>query len=215
MRGLFLLLAGWSLAAGLQARAEEEWKQATQSENLTIWQRDVPGEKVKEIKASGRIDAPPAAVFAVIRDIAHYADIMPYTTKETKVLETSADGKTVYYYTVVDAPIVSKRDHTLKVTVEKSGGDDGVYRLSWATANEHPKAPPVRDGYVRLTNTKGSWDLKPMGDGQSTFVTYYVYTDPGGSLPKFVINKANTEAVPKVFEALRTFSKKAPYNTAK
>lgn len=212
MRPALLLLTSWIFAAG--ALAEEEWKQASQSETLTIWQRDVPGGKVKELKAAGKINSSPATVFAVIRDFDHYADIMPYTTKETKVLETSADGQQVWYYTVVDAPIVSKRDHTLKVTVEKADAQ-GVIHVSWVSANDFPKAPPPRDGYVRLNNTKGSWELKPADDGKSTFVTYYVFTDPGGSLPKFVINKANTEAVPKVFEALRKWSKKAPYSEAK
>ena len=209
-----LVAAGLSLVSA-SALAGDDWNQVMQDGQTTVWTRSVPGSRVKEVKAAGTIDAPPAAVFAVIRDFAHYADIMPYTTKETKVLETSADGKNVWYYTVVDAPIVSKRDHTLKVTIDKiAENGDGIYRLSWASANDHPKAPPPRDGYVRLNNTKGSWELKPY-DGNKTYAVYYVNTDPGGSLPVFVINKANTEAVPKVLEALRKWSKRPPYSEAK
>jgi carbon monoxide dehydrogenase subunit G len=204
-----------ALAVSASALAEDGWTQVMQNEQTTVWQREVAGSRVKEIKAAGTVDAPPAAVFAVLRDFEHYADIMPYTTKETKVLETSADGKNVWYYTVVDAPVVSKRDHTLKVTIEKvAENGDGVYRISWVSGNDHPKAPAARDGYVRLTNTKGSWDLKPYGNGQ-THVAYYVNTDPGGSLPAFVVDKANTQAVPKLFESLGKWAKKAPYNAAK
>jgi len=197
------------------ARAGDGWNQVMQDGQLTVWMRDVPGSRVKEVKAAGTIDAPPAAVFAVLRDFDHYSEIMPYTTKETKVLETSADSKNVWYYSVVDAPIVSKRDHTLKVTVDKvAENGDGVYRVSWATSSDYAKAPPPRDGYVRLKDTKGSWDLKPF-NADKTFAVYYVYADPGGSLPTFVVDKANKEAVPKVFEALRKWSVRAPYNLAK
>jgi ribosome-associated toxin RatA of RatAB toxin-antitoxin module len=211
---LRLVVAGLLLWSG-PALAGDGWNQVMQDSQTTVWQREVAGSRVKEIKAAGTIDAPPTAVYAVIRDFEHYADIMPYTTKETKVLETSADGKNVWYYTVVDAPIVSKRDHTLKVTIEKlAENGDGIYKLSWVSGNDHPKAPLARDGYVRLNSTKGSWDLKPFGEGK-THAEYYVNTDPGGSLPAFVVNKANTEAVPKLFEALRKFAKKAPYNAAK
>jgi hypothetical protein len=39
--------------------------------------------------------------------------------------------------------------------------------------------------------------------GQKTEATYYVYTDPGGSIPKWIANKANSTAVPDVFKAIR------------
>ncbi len=40
------------------------------------------------------------------------------------------------------------------------------------------------------------------GDG-ATRVTYFIHTDPGGVLPAFAVNFANTVAVPLVIEKVR------------
>src|SRR5580658_4711423 len=102
MRRLGLSVAAGLLVSSAPALAGDGWNQVAQDGQTTVWTQDVAGSRVKEVKAAGVIDSPPAAVFAVLRDFEHYADIMPYTTKETKVLETSADSKNVWYYTVVD-----------------------------------------------------------------------------------------------------------------
>lgn len=217
-RGLAALGAACcaSLVVGVAsaARAGDGWTQVMQDQKMTVWQRQVPGGRVKEVKAAGVIDAPPAAVYAVLKDLEHYKDIMPYTV-ESRVLGAEPDGKTAYFYTVVDAPVVSKRDYSLKISVDRLPKDnDGVYRVSWVAANDYPKAPAPREGFVRLSTVNGSWDLKPFSDGK-TFAVYFVNTDPGGSIPTFLIDRGNTEAVPKVFEALRKWAKQAPYSLAK
>jgi len=56
-------------------------------------------------------------------------------------------------------------------------------------------------GVVRINVNDGFWKLEPS-DGK-THATYYLYTDPGGAVPKFVANFANRTAVPNVFKAIR------------
>ena len=56
---------------------------------------------------------------------------------------------------------------------------------------------------VRVKVNTGSWLLEPREEGKKTFVTYSLLTDPGGSLPKFVADKANKKAVPDVIRAVR------------
>ena len=50
---------------------------------------------------------------------------------------------------------------------------------------------------------EGSWTLEALDGGRRTRATYYLYTDPGGSIPKWIANKANTMALPDLFEAIR------------
>ena len=54
---------------------------------------------------------------------------------------------------------------------------------------------------VKLNN--GYWHLEPRENGTKTWATYYVLTDPGGSIPKWIANRANNTAVPDVFAAVR------------
>jgi len=57
----------------------------------------------------------------------------------------------------------------------------------------------------------GSWTLEPIDDGARTRATYLLYTDPGGSLPTFLINKANSSTIPDIYEALRKHSQDDRY----
>jgi hypothetical protein len=192
----------------LNAGADEaKWEAVSADDGLTIMTREKPGTDVHELKASGFIEARPSAVWKAIRDYEHYPQNMPYT-EESKVLAREPNDKVIYFYSVINAPLVSKRDYVIKITDETDPKDPkGIMKVSWTATKE--KAPPVRDGIVRVTVNDGSWTLQPMNGGKSTYATYYLYTDPGGSLPKWVVNKANGSAVPDVFNAVRKQAKKS------
>src|SRR5258706_3963 len=47
------------------------------------------------------------------------------------------------------------------------------------------------------------WPLEPIDGGKRTLGTYQLLTDPGGSIPTFIANKANTTALPELFARVR------------
>ena len=71
---------------------------------------------------------------------------------------------------------------------------------TWTVSTE---GPAESDKAVRLKVNDGSWTLEPLDGGKRTRATYYLYTDPGGSIPSWIANKANTMALPDLFEAIR------------
>ena len=131
---------------------------------------------------------------------------MPYC-EDSKVLSTEDGGKVTYFYSVVNAPVVSRRDYVIKLVDESDWQDGKGYLLvTWSAVD---RGVPEKEGRVRITINDGFWRLEPREGGAKTFATYYVYTDPGGSLPRWIVNKANGSAVPDVFRAIRkTVSKK-------
>lgn len=191
--------------------AEPKWEKAAETGGVTVLRRDKEGSSVKEVKATAVFDAAPKAVWAVINDLDNYKDFMPYTA-EAKVLERSADGKEVVSYQHLTAPIVSERDYLIKLRNESTTTDDGktgYYKVVWnALPPEKDSMMPEKKDVVRVRVNDGYWQLEGNADASKTFATYYVYTAPGGSIPTFVINIANTEAVPKVFESIRKRLKK-------
>jgi len=48
--------------------------------------------------------------------------------------------------------------------------------------------------------------MEPLDGGKRTRATYALFTDPGGSIPSFIANKANTTALPDLFAAVRKLS---------
>jgi hypothetical protein len=131
---------------------------------------------------------------------------MPYT-EVSKILAREDDDKVLYVYNVIRAPLVDRRDYAIKVIDESDWKDgQGYLKVSWTAAND--RAPQVAEGTVRVEINDGYWKLEPRDGGSKTFATYYLYTNPGGSLPKWVVNRANGSAVPDVFQCVRRESKK-------
>ncbi|MBI3184203.1 MAG: hypothetical protein HYZ28_18885 [Myxococcales bacterium] len=176
------------------------WEQAAREDGITIYSRRREGSPIAEMKAIGIIDAPPHAVWRAIRDYDRYPATMPYT-EEAKVLSSEDGGKVIYFYSVIDAPLVDKRDYVIRILDESDWQDGkGYLKVSWTSTD---KGPAEREGLIRVKVNDGFWKLEPRDGGKRTFATYYVHTDPGGEIPKWIANKANSTAVPNVFAAIR------------
>ncbi len=186
-----LLLA---LASGPESG---KWELKAKEDGVSVFSRERAGSRLPELKAIGLIDAPPAEVWKTISDYANYKKNMPYT-EESKVLSTEQDGKVTLFYSVINAPFVSRRDYIIRLVDESDGS--GTYKVSWTPVKE---GPPPKDGVVRVLINDGYWLLEPRDNGTKTFATYYLHTDPGGSIPRWIANKANDTAVPNVFRSVR------------
>ncbi len=53
-----------------------------------------------------------------------------------------------------------------------------------------------------MTVCDGTWTVERLGS-QSTRLEYWLYTDPGGSIPTWIANKANNTSVPDLLDAVR------------
>ena len=165
---------------------------------FAVFTRERPGDDIKEVKAVGQIDAPPEKVFGIVSDYEHQVGNMPYVADQAVLSRT---GSEVVVWAVADFPLVSKRDWVVKSKLEKNL-PGGVYRLSWQPAVV-ANVPPPEQGVVRLQVNTGSWKLEPLDGGKRTLATYQLLTDPGGSIPRFIANKANTTALPELFARVR------------
>lgn len=183
----------------LAIRPEDGWEEKANTKGVLVYARDRQGSNIKALRAVGTIDAPPQAVMRVLADYARYSETMPYTER-SEVLGREGDGS-VIFYTVIDPPIVSRRDYTLRIVDESDWRDGrGYLRSRWTISD---KGPAPKEGHVRVPVNDGSWTLSPRHGGTKTYAIYDLFTDPGGSLTTFIINKANRSTIPDLFEVLR------------
>jgi uncharacterized membrane protein len=193
-----------SLLVLLSGADEVPWKQVARDDGISVLARTPEGSEVSEVKASTLIDAPAADVWRVIRDYANYSKTMPYT-EESRVVSTEGEGKVITFYCLVNAPLVDKRDFAIRILDESDWKDGkGFMKATWTAATQG--APAEREGVVRVKLNRGYWLLEPREDGKKTFVTYYIYTHPGGSLPAWVADKANKSSVPDLLRAVRKYA---------
>ncbi|OGQ09189.1 MAG: hypothetical protein A2138_22125 [Deltaproteobacteria bacterium RBG_16_71_12] len=176
------------------------WREAARSGGVVIYNRARAGSDVREVLAVGTFDATPEHVHRVLDDNARYQDFMPYT-KVSRVLKR--DGDTVWSYERINAPLVAERDYVVKITHKTVTRADGAAVLHHAFTQSNADGPAEVGGVVRVAVLDGRWELEPIDGGKRTRATYWVYTSPGGSVPTFLVNAANNNAVPGLFDAVR------------
>ncbi|MEE8409458.1 MAG: SRPBCC family protein [Myxococcota bacterium] len=173
------------------------WEKIDTSDGIDVWAREVPGSNVREVKAEAIINLPAETVWAVLYDVKKYSEFMPYLIKGYVLGPAGPNAQ--YEYQLIDPPIVDKRDYTLKVTVHQDH-EKGLYTRTWVPAND--KGPKAVSDVVRVTICEGAWTVEKLGS-RSTRLEYRLYTDPGGSIPSWIADKANTTSVPDLLNAVR------------
>jgi len=191
------VFASLLVAASLAMAGDGSWQKAADVDGIAVYTRSVSGSEVKEVKAIGTIDAPPARVWRAIGDYENYKHFMPYT-KESRIVRK--EENVVYFYSFLEFfwPIGS-RAYTLKITHDATQAREGVYRSSWDLAKKHVVKP--KEAAVTTPVNKGNWHLAPVAG--KTRATYYLFTDPGGKIPIALVNRANTRTVPDIIRAVR------------
>jgi hypothetical protein len=212
----FLVIVSALLASSSSSAAEGQWEESATADidgqRLVISSRSKPGSEVKEVRGIGVFDAPAWVVKNVIDDVGRYKEFMPYTV-ESVIISTNPGS--VVSYQRLDTPVVDDRDYTIKIFDESREDVDGrvIWKVRWTEANA--LGPPVKAGVARVGVNEGYWILEEKDGGARTKATYYVYTNPGGSIPTFLVNMANSQAVPELFRAVNKASKDARYRATK
>ena len=208
-RSLGILAA---VIAALLGDARGAWGQpAGAAPAVTVETRAIPGRDVKQVSAQGLIDAPPHVVRAVIADLERYPAFMPYV-KESRVLGRDASGDVQNYQRLsFGLPFVQDRHYVIRIT-EREYREPGRGRgwvFVWRLEEGLPSGASA--SAVRVSVNSGYWDLRPVGAGSASEVRYCVFTDPAGSLPKWLVGLANTEGIPQLFAAVATAAASARY----
>jgi hypothetical protein len=165
-------------------------------EQVRVEMRKVPGSDLKEAHGWGIIAAPVERVLEVLEAVENYPVLMPLT-KVARLLERKGDS--AWYYMVIEPPVVARRDYCIRMFVTRLPG--GAARSDWVNAPEH--CPPPPKGVLRLMQNRGSWELTPTADGAATWVHYTAYTEPGGHLPAWIVNRVTEHEIAGTFAAVR------------
>lgn len=173
-----------------------DWEVVDDDQDLKVWTRDREASSYDEIRATITLDAPAARAWAVLDDVARYREFMP-RLEDAFVLERIGDT-ILYQYQKVDPPVISARDFVMRIEIER---ESECVRRRFRAAN-HPASPETKDGTVRITTFEGMWTVCAVGPERSE-LTYQVYGDPGGRVPSWLANYANTMTIPRLMRAFR------------
>jgi len=163
-----------------------------QERGVTVYQND--SADLIWIAAIGRLPASPEQVQAALLDYEHQVGRIGRVS-EVNVL--SREPGAVDVYERLNLPVISDRDFTLRVT----HGNEGARRwiAYWAVTDRGPKP---RDGIVRVTRSRGVWDLAPVPGGKGTIVRYEMRIDLAGDVPLWMVRSGAGDEIPTLYSQI-------------
>ncbi|MBI5845547.1 MAG: hypothetical protein HZB23_12860 [Deltaproteobacteria bacterium] len=206
-------LAASALAASARddlAPADSGWTEKTGGRDYRTYLRYVKGADTAEVLMVGRVSKSPRECLAVATSYAAFPEFMPYI-KFTRLLSSEKASatktiNTVFFY--VEAPLVSPRFYTLRLTDEIGPTVcQSAWDLEKGAKRKTPADPafagkiPDPSSAVETPLNRGHWRFTALPGGAGTRVDYYVYTNPGGKIPPFIVNKTNAIAMPLLWKA--------------
>lgn len=169
------------ISVTFNATADTDWELAKDAEGIKVYTREVDGWDVEEFKVISVFAVKRYLVYNAIIDVVNYPNWYPDII-ESEVCKKVSDTE-FYCYSKLDIPWPSDdRDGEchIKVTHNKE------QKTTLIEMNVCAKYKPEQDGYIRMTKGKGFWKLTSKGEG--TVVHYQYLSDPGGSIPSWLIN---------------------------
>ena len=188
------------------ASEAQPWELVDNDDDIQIWSRPNRQSSIDEVLARAQVDVPVGRLWDVLEDVEHYHEFMPHMSN-ARILERAGPG-IIYQYQKVDAPMVSTRDCVMRIELEVDR-DKGRFRRAYRVSHP-PLAPPVEDGVIRMRKAQGVWEIRRITDDTSELI-YQALAEPGGRIPSWITNYANSSVVSDVLSAVRARARNPGY----
>ncbi len=163
--------------ATFSVEAQTEWKLEKSAKGINVYTRYIPETSIKEFKAEMVIKAQMKELEQAIHEVNHHPEWMA-GVEYSDVL--NADPKILQYNMHVPFPFTDR----YVVMSSKTESDADTCRV----IQEHSDYPAGKVGNsVGIEYIKGYWLFTKL-DENTTSVVYQFVTDPGGSLPDWLVN---------------------------
>ena len=188
--------------------ANAQWELVKDENGIKVYLRTIPGSEIKEFKGVTNINSSLDSIVAVLDDTEACAKWVHNCKDPAKLSEISFNEG--YVYQVIDFPFpVKDRDIILhSVMTQKADTKEVTVQL-----NAVPDYIPETKN-VRIKKSNGFYLLKPLPGG-STEVTWQHHTEPGGHVPKWLVNSLLVDTPFKTLNNLRKIVKEEKYQRAR
>ncbi|MBC7776730.1 MAG: START domain-containing protein [Phycisphaerae bacterium] len=204
---LTLFLFVGYFASSLFAQKTDSWILKNEKEGVKVYYRKTSD--IYELKLVTSLKVSLSGLVTLLSEVDNYPK-WGYKVSESRELKKVSDWET-YYYSRLDFPWpLDDRDIVVRSRVEQ----DPVTRRITATSVAVPDYLPTNKSVVRMRNAHTTWTLVP-GLGGWTYVEYYIYSDPGGSLPDWLVNMALDVGPRETIKNIRSFVQQEKYQNIK
>ncbi|NBC07933.1 MAG: hypothetical protein GVY26_12140 [Bacteroidetes bacterium] len=193
-----------------QANAQEgAWKLARETDGLKVYLRDAADSDIKEIKIETTLNASLDAVVSVLKDVPVY-DEWIYKCLEARRLEASTNTSSLYYCKLDFPWPMSDRDFIAQSQLRQDPDSRTVY----IDVKGLPNYKPAKKGIVRINDLSIHYELVPLS-AERVQMTYRLHSDPGGSIPAWLVNLVVDNGPTNTVKGMRDKLKEAKYQNAR
>lgn len=200
-----ILLAAAS--ATLLAQPKLEWVYKNEKDGVKVYYRKTSD--VYEIKLVTSLKSPLSGIIHLFEEVENYPK-WGYKIAEARTLHRISDTE-MYYYSKLDFPWpINDRDIIMHTRLEQ----DPKTRTIKSTSTAVPNYLPVEKNIVRIAKATTQWTLIP-GAGGWLYVEYYIYSNPGGNIPDWLVNMAIDLGPRETIKSIRKILLDPKYQNAK
>jgi hypothetical protein len=196
---LFLFLSSFIC---LSAFSQANWKLTKNKDGIQVYQKDSRSSNFKSIKVECTLQGNFDKLIAVINNINGYKNWV-YNNKTTSLLKR-VNAYEFYYYTEAYLPWpLDNRDAVMHTRITK----DSLNRFLKINSRAVPNFIPPKNGKVRIQQSDINWYVtRPSSN--TIHITYTFDTDPGGSVPVWLVNSFADKGPYESFKKLGDLLKK-------
>jgi hypothetical protein len=170
------------------AHAEDAWQPFKNADGVQYDKRPKTGTKFFEYRATFTVPKSPAELIDAIWT--RLEALRGKQVAEREVVRRSDEELVLHDY--IKTPVVSDRELTLMF--EKKPGSIRYHQ-------RNDLGPPPKAGRVLLPVVQGGWRIE--ADGTQSRVTYDCYSEPGGSVPAWMVRGAQQDQIIEDVKRLR------------
>jgi len=184
------------LFIALSLFAQDNWKLEKDKNGIKVFTRKTTKASMKESMTEIFVKGTPNQIIKEFKDIENHKTWMHRISTSQLLKKVNENEFQVYYIASAPWP-VSNRDIVVHYNIKKEA--NGNYTIiSTGTPNEIPK----KSGLVRITKSYSTWELIEQKDG-NTKIVYTSLSEPGGSLPEWLVNSSATDTPFNTVAALK------------
>ncbi|HNM26648.1 MAG TPA: START domain-containing protein [Saprospiraceae bacterium] len=207
---LHLLLGAVAFLSGTSAssaQSNDGWVLKNDKDAVKVYIRRTAD--VHEIKLVTSLKAPLSGLVQLLSEVDQYP-AWGYKVAESRLVRRVNDHE-CYYYSKLDFPWpINDRDVIMHSTLQQ----DPVTKAITAASEAAPDMLPETKDVVRIRKCNTRWTMIP-GAGGWVYVEYYIYSNPGGNLPDWLVNMAVDSGPRETIKNMRQILQQPKYQNAK
>ena len=171
-----------------------DWKLTSElSGGEKVYRKSISGKDLDAFRITKLVTISPSLIFDIVEDIDQYSEILVSSRIDSKIINKTTEYIDGYNYIYIDSYFFSDREYKFRMSRNENG-------IVWYLLESNG----INNKAIYLNNGAGLWSYVDS-DGMYE-ISYSLYMDIGGKIPKFLDNKLNYHGILNVFKDVINYS---------